>query len=170
MKNVPIVFRFVNNYDAVTKIPACKIKNGRCKSEFGKFELDKRFNDYAKKYNGLNSSKKKKFYPFHIGGVVLTKKDLHLMNCSNKSEVKENDRCNSEGSAQVKFHTIYYGYPVSSVGKPEAFPYIKRIVRGALALGKEKFLVFKKYANSKLTKFGSSITNMIKWFGFMHKK
>jgi hypothetical protein len=123
MKLVPIVFRFYNNYDIVESVPACYVQNGRCKSEFGKIELDKNFNGYLQIYNNLSEAEKNKFYPFHIGGNIFTKSDTDTLDCSSKSEVASNDPCKGEINLNADFHTHYFGYQISEITNPKKFPY-----------------------------------------------
>lgn len=127
MKLVPIVFRFYNNYDVVQSIPSCYVENDRCKSEFGKIELDKNFNGYQQIYDNLSEEEKNKFYPFHIGGLIFTKSDLETLDCSSKSEVAPDDLCKGEVSLDSDFHTFYFGYQISIISNPQEFPYGKII-------------------------------------------
>lgn len=134
MKNVPIVFRHYNNYDFVGSVPACYIENGRCKTEFGKLDLDRNFNSYSEFYNTLSETEKNKYYPFHFSGLIFIKGDTEVIDCITKSEMAPEDRCKGEISLNTEFHTNYFGYSVSKIGDPIAFPYgenVPQIVRGA---------------------------------------
>jgi hypothetical protein len=127
MKNVPIVFRHVNNFDLVIGVPACESKGNKCTNEFEKDGLDKKFFDYQKgfenylKKNGLKESTK--FFPYHFNGLILNKSESNFINCVKKSEVGPTDECRGTPSLEVVFHIYYYGYIVSDIWKPDEFPY-----------------------------------------------
>jgi len=172
MKNVPIVFRHVNNYDVVGSVPACYIENGRCKTEFGKLDLDKNFNSYSEVYNTLSEKEKNKYYPFHFSGLIFINGDTSVIDCMTKSEMAPEDRCKGEISLNTEFHTNYFGYSVSSIGNPIAFPYgenVTHIVRGAEPIvrhaTKKKLLwaeiermgIFREKAGGILNDIGSSL-------------
>lgn len=126
MKNVPIVYRHVNDYDLVFAIPACQTKNGKCINEFMKDKLKPQYYHYEKsylKFKGTNDYVEGLFYPYHIGGLILNKGDTKSIDCTHQSEVDEKDQCRGIPSLEFDFHKYYYGYKVSDMWKPDIFEY-----------------------------------------------
>lgn len=131
MKSVPIVFRIVNDYDLVPSIPPCESEGGKCINEFGKTELDQKFQieDYERIFNQIPESKREKFYPYHFGGLILVKENGEFLDCTTKSEVDENDPCHKRISLiNSDYHTNYFGIHLSKLKDAIENPYDKPMV------------------------------------------
>lgn len=136
-KKIPIIYRHVNNYDLITSKPDCYKINSYCVNEYNKSRLDLEFSDYdsieidEKVYNS-NS------FPWHTKGLILNIDDDNSNECIENSEAdlesqsiivtsdkgKDVDKnCLVESKMIIAFHTIYYGYKVGDMFKPEIFKY-----------------------------------------------
>jgi len=117
-KMVPIVFRHVNNWDLVTKIPACRTSNNLCINEFNKTQLDPKETAYK-----TIAGYKNEFYPWHLGGLIFINHDANtLSKCRTNSEPAPGE-CMNESSMDFNFHKEYFGYKISDLWKPEQFGY-----------------------------------------------
>lgn len=147
-KKIPIIFRHVNNFDAITSIPDCyRSGSGYCENEYAKSKLDFEFSDYdAIKID--ESIFKSKSFPWHFNGLILNIDDDNSNECIESSEAAiENDNvynnnnnnknplilldketenkktCAVESKMRIAFHTVYYGFKISDMFKPEIFKY-----------------------------------------------
>jgi len=126
MKSVPIIYRIVNRFDAVSALPACAIdkQTKNCKNEFGKEEIDAGFTDYKIPPKSLLNRllNKANFFPWHFGKLIYNKAENQSLVCS-ESEPKHNSNCKLETSTDIDYHLNYFGYVIPNLVEPKVFSY-----------------------------------------------
>ncbi len=140
-KKIPIIYRHVNNYDAIVNMPDCYRIENYCMNEYNKSKIDLNFDDYDNIFIDENLFVGKNF-PWHLNGLILNIDDENSLEClsnseteksTNQTQINTNDtkeiikdvqgKCIVESKMRIAFHTIYYGYKVADIFKPEIFKY-----------------------------------------------